>query len=53
MIGEKIPKINAAEYKNFEEIKKIDENGNEYWEARELSVILQYSQWRNFSKVLD
>ena len=37
----------------FENIKHIDENGNEYWEARELQRVLQYSEWRNFKKVID
>ncbi len=34
-------------------IKKLDINGNEYWTARELAIVLQYSQWRNFAKVID
>ena len=37
----------------FENIKHIDDNGNEYWEARELQRVLQYSEWRNFKKVID
>lgn len=39
--------------KTFENIKHIDENGIEFWYARELSFILEYKEWRNFSKVLD
>ena len=38
--------------KIFEEIKHIDEEGNEYWEARELMTILDYSKWENFYKVI-
>ena len=45
--------LQAEEYKNFEEIKKIKEDGTEYWYARELSKVLQYIQWRNFAKVID
>ena len=37
----------------FENIKHIDKNGNEYWEARQLQSILEYKEWRNFNKVLD
>ena len=37
----------------FESIKHIDENNNEYWYARELSKVLEYSDWRNFLKVLN
>lgn len=37
--------------KHFEEIKKIDENGVEYWLARELMPFLGYKKWDNFEKV--
>lgn len=39
--------------KNFEEIKKIDENGVEYWEARELLAVLGYKEWRKFLLVVE
>lgn len=35
--------INKTE-KNFEDIKHIDENGIEFWFARELMEILEYSK---------
>ena len=38
--------------KTFESIKHIDEFGNEYWEARELMPLLEYSKWENFHKVI-
>ena len=37
----------------FESIKHIDEAGNEYWYARELKEILNYTQWRRFKEVID
>ena len=37
----------------FESIKHIDELGNEYWNARELIRILNYSNWQNFEKIID
>ena len=37
----------------FEDIKHIDENGDEYWYARELQNILEYSQWRRFEHTID
>ena len=37
----------------FEDIKHIDEKGNEYWEARELQQILGYSKWQNFDITID
>ena len=38
--------------KMFEDIKHIDEQGNEYWEARELQIVLEYVQWRRFNEVI-
>lgn len=32
----------------FESIKHFDENGQEYWTARELSKVLEYSEYRKF-----
>ena len=37
----------------FEDIKHIDEYGNEFWYARELQKVLEYKDWRNFKKVID
>lgn len=39
--------------KVFENIKHIDENGFEYWEARELQKVLKYSQWRRFNGLIN
>jgi len=45
--------INLYSEKIFENIKHIDEKGCEYWEARELQIVLEYKEWRNFKKVID
>lgn len=37
----------------FENIKHINEYGQEFWYARELQDILQYTQWRRFREVID
>ena len=37
----------------FEQIKEIDENGNEFWSARNLSKILDYHEFRNFFPVIE
>ncbi len=37
----------------FEKIKHIDEDEKEYWSARELKEILNYTQWRRFNSVID
>ncbi len=36
----------------FESIKHIDEEGREYWLARDLKDALEYDKWRNFHKVI-
>lgn len=36
----------------FEDIKHIDKNGNEFWYARELMPLLEYSKWENFNSVI-
>lgn len=37
----------------FEDIKHFNEYGQEFWFARELQKVLEYSQWRNFKSVID
>ena len=37
---------------SFEDIKHIDENGVEYWNARELQIVLNYKDWRKFENVI-
>ena len=48
-------KKNIIEYGTsvFEDIKHIDENGSEYWLAREMQKVLEYREWRNFKLVID
>ena len=46
-------KIKEYTEKMFEDIKHIDENGNEYWYARELQKILKYKEWRKFEGVIN
>lgn len=45
--------ITVYNEQTFENIKHINEYGQEYWLARELQTILEYSDWRNFLKVVD
>jgi DNA-damage-inducible protein D len=37
----------------FEQIKETDENGNEFWGARKLSKVLEYTDFRNFLAVIN
>src|SRR5882724_1331931 len=39
-------------HKDFENIKRIDENGVEFWFGRELMSLLGYTQWKNFEEVI-
>ena len=39
--------------KMFEDIKHFDEEGNEYWLARELQTALDYKEWRKFENVIN
>ena len=51
-----VTKMNELENINetvFESIKHFDENGNEYWYARELQKVLEYNKWENFEKVIE
>ena len=36
----------------FESIKHVDDDGNEYWYARELQKVLEYNQWRSINDLI-
>ena len=38
---------------DFEQIKKTDAYGKNYWSARELSNVMGYSTWQKFNRVLN
>lgn len=46
-------RIEKTATKMFDDIKHIDEYGNEFWYARELQHILEYKEWRNFKNVIE
>jgi DNA-damage-inducible protein D len=46
-------KLSNSNQTVFEQIKKIDENRNEYWTASDLSKVLEYSEFRHFKPVID
>ena len=48
----KLLKVIDKNSASFEEIKHTDENGLEFWYARELMPVLQYSNWQNFEKII-
>ena len=46
-------KLEKNNNKTFEDIKHIDENGIEFWYARELQIVLDYKEWRKFEGVIE
>ena len=36
----------------FEQIRKSDDQGNEFWSARDLAKVLEYTEYRNFKPVI-
>lgn len=45
--------LEATEYRQFEYIKHTTDQGAEFWYARELAPVLEYTKWENFKKVID
>lgn len=37
----------------FERIRRIDENGTEFWTSRDMSKVLEYSEYRHFLPVIE
>lgn len=48
-----MPDIEKYSEATFENIKHINEYGQEFWYARELQQALEYTAWRNFSAVIE
>lgn len=44
--------LNQQHLATFDSIKQTDEQGNEYWKARQLSKVLEYSEYRHFLPVI-
>lgn len=42
-----------SHHASFESIRREDEQGHEYWSARELAPLLEYQKWQNFPQVID
>lgn len=48
-----MPDIKKYSEETFEQHKHVNEYGEDFWFARDLQVVLQYTEWRNFLKVID
>lgn len=42
-----------AAARSFEQLKRLNEHGAEYWSARDLQPLLGYSQWRRFEDAIN
>lgn len=40
------------DFTEFDDIKHLSKNGAEFWYARELSKLLQYTEYNTFEKVI-
>lgn len=45
--------IAAQHHQTFEGIRQFDAEGNEYWTARQLARVLEYSEYRHFLPVIE
>jgi len=46
-------KLSTRAQNIFEQIRQVDEYGNEFWSARDLGKVLEYSEFRHFRPVID
>jgi len=47
-----LTEVSDKRYESFEEIKRIDKDGNEFWLARELQKVMGYSAFHNFETAI-
>ncbi len=52
-MAKKIAQTVGAQASPFEQIRKVNEAGYEYWESRDLAAVLEYTQYRNFEAVIE
>ena len=45
--------IAQQHHETFEGIRQMDPDGNEFWLARQLAKVLDYSQYRHFLPVIE
>ena len=49
----RVKEIEKTHHETFEKLKKVNEYGQEYWMARQLSKVLEYAEFRNFLPVIE
>jgi DNA-damage-inducible protein D len=45
--------VSTQHHATFEGLRQVDDEGNEFWMARQLAVVLDYSQYRHFLPVVE
>ena len=45
--------VSKQRHSTFDGIRNVDETGNEYWRARQLAKVLEYSEYRHFLPVIE
>lgn len=45
--------IQRRRHKTFADIRHVNDSGAEFWYARDLQYELEYTEWRNFEKVIN
>lgn len=45
--------IDKYNEKTFDQYRQLNEFGEDFWYSRDLQVVLQYTEWRNFMKVIE
>lgn len=46
-------KISSNDLPIFEQIKRLDQNGIEFWSSRDLGKVLEYQEYRNFQPAIE
>lgn len=46
-------KVSEQHHTTFDGIRHLDEGGNEFWQARQLAKVLEYSEYRHFVPVIE
>ncbi len=46
-------RISEKHHVTFEGLRRVDQDGNEYWLARQLAKVLEYSEYRHFQPVIE
>lgn len=51
-MADQIQRAPSLGSRSFEDLKRINEHGAEYWSARDLQTLLGYGQWRRFEEAI-